>query len=153
MATWTPDPTWDFMSYRSTYIPANSYFLIANTSMTFTLFDSTVAADAWDEAVRRRAMEIDGTLDAWAQFQALDWNMYRATEPDPIDKPSSVFEHLRWLEAAGLDGVANQTLRCRNALGRGIDAQYVSVRSNGLSQPQGVQANAAADVQSARAGR
>lgn len=48
--TWTPDPTWDYMSYRSTSIPANSYFLIANTSMSFVLFNSTVTPDAWVES-------------------------------------------------------------------------------------------------------
>ena len=43
-----------------------------------------VAAQQWDEAVRARALALDG---------------------DPIDKPSSLAEQLAWLAEAGFAGV------------------------------------------------
>ena len=65
----------------------------------------TVAAKAWDAEVERRALEIDGHRGALERFQADQWNLYSDPEPDPIDKPSAVFEHLSWLAEAGLEAV------------------------------------------------
>jgi tRNA (cmo5U34)-methyltransferase len=61
-----------------------------------------VAADQWDDAVRTRALALDGHLAAFEQFQQLRWNYFRDPDGDPIDKPSSLFDQLRWLEGAGL---------------------------------------------------
>jgi len=60
-----------------------------------------VAADQWDDAVRKRAQELDGNLDAFQRFEEIAWNNYRLTEPDEIDKPSSLLDQLRWMEQVG----------------------------------------------------
>ena len=60
-----------------------------------------LAAKAWDAAVRRRALEIDGNLDALAYFEREQWNMYRYPDVDDIDKPSRLLDQLKWLEQAG----------------------------------------------------
>jgi tRNA (cmo5U34)-methyltransferase len=60
-----------------------------------------LAAKAWDAAVRRRALEIDGSLDALAYFEREQWNMYRYPDVDGIDKPSRLLDQLKWLEQAG----------------------------------------------------
>ncbi len=60
-----------------------------------------VAAEAWDESVRRRAQELDGDLRAFEQFRALKWNTFKDVDGDPADKPSTLTDQLRWLEAAG----------------------------------------------------
>ena len=60
-----------------------------------------LAAKAWDAAVRRRALEIDGNLDAVTYFEREQWNMYRYPEVDGIDKPSRLLDQLKWLEQAG----------------------------------------------------
>ena len=68
---------------------------------------TAVAAQAWDEAVRRRSQRIDGNDAAFSQFQKLKWNMYHYPE-DPekaIDKPSSLLDQLKWLEQAGFTAV------------------------------------------------
>ena len=49
-----------------------------------------VAAQQWDEAVRARALALDGDLRAFAAFQRLGWNYFRDPDGDPIDKPSSL---------------------------------------------------------------
>ena len=63
-----------------------------------------VAARQWDEAVRARALALDGDLRAFAEFQRLDWNYYRDPGANAIDKPSSLAEQLTWLAEAGLTG-------------------------------------------------
>jgi hypothetical protein len=64
-----------------------------------------VAAQQWDEAVRARALALDGDLRAFAAFQRLGWNYFRDPDGNPIDKPSSLAEQLAWLGEAGFAGV------------------------------------------------
>jgi trans-aconitate methyltransferase len=59
-------------------------------------------ATAWDREVERQSLAMTGSLNAYQQFLDDQWNWYRY--PDPFDKPSSVPEHLRWLEEAGFEG-------------------------------------------------
>jgi tRNA (cmo5U34)-methyltransferase len=63
--------------------------------------EKNLAADEWDEAVRRRSYELDGNLEAFEFFQREGWNMYRDPYPDDIDRPSPLFTQLKWLEEAG----------------------------------------------------
>ena len=35
------------------------------------------------------------------RFQAQNWNYYSDPETDPNDKPSPLYDMLKWLEAAG----------------------------------------------------
>lgn len=61
------------------------------------------AADAWDADVKRRAVDLDGDEAAYEYFHREGWNMFRYS--DPIDKPSTIVEQLRWLEEAGYEEV------------------------------------------------
>ncbi len=60
-----------------------------------------IAARGWDDAVKVRALELDGDLAAFERFREENWNYYADPEPDPVDQPSSLFDQLKWLEAAG----------------------------------------------------
>lgn len=66
-----------------------------------------VAAQGWDTAVRRRSLELDGDLRGLELFERERWNMYRYPEqgPDPVDKPSRLFDQLTWLTQAGFADV------------------------------------------------
>ncbi len=75
-----------------------------------------LAANAWDEAVRERARELDGNLDGFAVFERERWNMYRYSDPDDIDKPSRLFDQLKWLEQAGFADVDVYWLRAGHAI-------------------------------------
>lgn len=69
---------------------------------------TAVAARAWDEAVRQRALRFDNHTQAFKQFQQEQWNMYRYPEPDPekgMDKPSTLLDQLKWMEQAGFTAV------------------------------------------------
>ncbi len=81
-----------------------------------------IAADAWDEAVKARALELDGNLEAFARFQAEDWNFYSAPEPDPVDQPSPLFDKLKWLEQAGFTAIDVHYLKAGHAILSGMRA-------------------------------
>ncbi|HZU11289.1 MAG TPA: class I SAM-dependent methyltransferase [Chloroflexota bacterium] len=60
-------------------------------------------AERYDGMVRRRSLAVNGNLEAYRRFLDDEWNWFRY--PDPMDKPSTIPEHLRWLQEAGLTGV------------------------------------------------
>lgn len=64
-----------------------------------------LAARAWDESARQRSLDLTGKLDAYEQFVERHWNYYADPDPDPIDRPSPLFDQLKWLEQAGLTGI------------------------------------------------
>lgn len=64
-----------------------------------------LAARQWDETVRQRSLHLSGDLSAYEEFHALGWNSFAATEPDPVDKISPLFDQLKWLEQAGFEGI------------------------------------------------
>ena len=75
-----------------------------------------IAAKAWDDAVRRRALELDGDLAAFETFQADGWNHFSAAEPDPVDMPSPLKSQLDWMEAAGLRDIDVHYLKAGHAI-------------------------------------
>lgn len=79
-----------------------------------------VAARAWDDAVRARALELDGNTAAFDFFARDGWNLYR--HPDPLDKPSRLFDQLQWLAAAGFTAVDVHWLKAGHALFSGQKA-------------------------------
>jgi ubiquinone/menaquinone biosynthesis C-methylase UbiE len=72
------------------------------------------AAAAWDAAVKQRAVMLDGDTAVYDQFQQSQWNIFHY--PDPMDKPSSLFDQLKWLEAAGFAEVDVYWLQAGHAL-------------------------------------
>ncbi len=78
---------------------------------------NAVAAEGWDEAVRGRALHLDGSLAAYERFQQLGWNLYR--HPDPMDQPSRLFDQLRWMEAAGFRDVDVHWMKAGHAIWSG----------------------------------
>lgn len=76
-------------------------FVLADVIRPTTAVGHAIAAELWDEEVRRRALALDGTLEGVEAFSRADWNHFRHAEPDPIDKPSTLVEQLEWLRWAG----------------------------------------------------
>ncbi|MCA9963264.1 MAG: class I SAM-dependent methyltransferase [Anaerolineales bacterium] len=93
-------------------------FLLADVVQPVSEAGTAVAADMWDEATRQRALQLDGTLDGFAYFQDEQWNMYRYPElpESSIDKPSSIFDQLKWLEKAGFGQVDLFWMKAGHAL-------------------------------------
>jgi tRNA (cmo5U34)-methyltransferase len=80
------------------------------------------AAAAWDEAVRRRSLELAGDLRPLEVFRAERWNYYADPQPDPCDQPSPLADQLRWLEDAGFTSVDVVWMKAGHAVFGGIKA-------------------------------
>ena len=91
-----------FRDMASLLMPGGS-FVIADLTEPMDESGKKLAAKAWDEAVRQRSLDLDGDLKGYDNFCELGWNHYAQSEPDPdsIDKPSSLFDQLKWLDEAG----------------------------------------------------
>ena len=89
-------------------------FIIADLIQPTTDLATAVAAQAWNEDVKTRSLTLDGNLDAYEEFARTKWNLF--TYPDPMDKPSGIFEQLQWLEAAGFTAVDVYWLQTGHAI-------------------------------------
>jgi tRNA (cmo5U34)-methyltransferase len=90
--------------------------VIADLVQPATPAGQALAAKAWDEAVRRRALEIAGGLAPYEVFREERWNFYADPDPDPIDQPSPLIDQLHWLAEAGLTGVEVHWLKAGHAI-------------------------------------
>lgn len=95
-------------------LSAGGALLIADLILPANEAGARVAARMWDEDVRRRALELDGNTDAFDYFRREKWNYYEF--PDAFDKPSPLFEHLKWLEQAGFTEVDAYWLKAGHAI-------------------------------------
>ena len=59
-------------------------------------------ADSLDEDVKTQSRALVGSDELFERFNAEKWDYYRY--PDPIDQPSTLFDQLTWLRAAGFSG-------------------------------------------------
>jgi tRNA (cmo5U34)-methyltransferase len=102
--------------YRNlfTMLATGGALIIADVIQPASELGSQLAANAWDAAVHRRALELDGNPAVYARFQAERWNLYRY--PDEIDKPSPLIDQLKWLEAAGFEHVDVYWLKAGHAI-------------------------------------
>lgn len=72
-------------------------------------------ARAWDEEVARQSLELAGDRSVEERFRADKWNLFHYPDPE-VDKPSTLPEHLRWLDEAGFDGVDAFWVRAGHAV-------------------------------------
>ena len=80
-------------------------FVLADVIRPAAAVGHAIAAELWDEEVRRRSLALDGTLEGLDAFRRADWNHFRHAELNPIDKPSTLVEQLDWLRSAGFSDV------------------------------------------------
>ena len=95
-----------FKDMASILAPGGS-FIIADLIEPMNQFGRKFAAKAWDETVRQRSLHLDGDLRGHEQFRQLGWNHFAepGPEPDSIDKPSPLFDQLKWLDQAGFTDI------------------------------------------------
>ncbi|MBE7552001.1 MAG: methyltransferase [Anaerolineales bacterium] len=77
-------------------------------------------AATWDRSAEAQALAKTGSRQLFEQFVKTEWNHYRF--PDPFDKPSSLFEQLTWLKAAGFAVVDCFWLQAGHAIYGGYKA-------------------------------
>ena len=104
-----------FKDIVSLLTPGGS-FIIADLIQPVTQLGKSFAAEAWDEAVRQNSFELDGNLRAYDYFREIQWNLYFDPEPNPIDKPSPLFDQLRWLDEAGFTDIDVYWMKAGHAI-------------------------------------
>jgi hypothetical protein len=62
-------------------------FVIADVAEPAHPLDWKLAADAWDEAVREQALELEGSTKGFAFFERERRNTYRYFDPEDVHKP------------------------------------------------------------------
>lgn len=77
-------------------------------------------AATWDQSVKAQAVAQTGSQRLYKQFVKAQWNLYRF--PDPMDKPSPLFDQLTWLKAAGFAMVDCFWLQAGHAIYGGYKA-------------------------------
>jgi tRNA (cmo5U34)-methyltransferase len=88
-----------------TIIAVGGAFIIADMVEPATKEGRDIAADAWDEVVRKRSVELDSSTAGLDFFQKEGWNTYRYLDPDDIDHPSPLLDQLMWLKQAGFANI------------------------------------------------
>jgi tRNA (cmo5U34)-methyltransferase len=105
--------------FRDVYgmLEPGGVFIIADLMRPATPLGWQAAATEWDAAVRERGQQLDGDpARALALFEAEKWNMYRHFDPTDIDQPSTLFNQLQWLVAAGFSAVDVFWMRAGHAI-------------------------------------
>jgi len=77
---------------------------------------TALAAAGWDAEVRRRSLELGGGLAAFERFCDTGWNLFDDPAADPADKPSPLYDQLRWLDEAGLEAVDVYWMKAGHAI-------------------------------------
>ncbi len=94
-------------------------FVVADLMAPARAASQTISAEMWDDCARGAA-EAKGDPAAFDAFQAQNWNYYADPNPDPIDKPSTLTEQLRWLAEAGFTGIDVHWLKAGHAIFSGV---------------------------------
>ncbi len=71
-------------------------------------------ARQWEAEVKRQSLAFTGSLDVYRQFVDEHYNWY--DYPDPMDMPSTLPEHLAWLDQAGFVGTDVFWMRAGHAV-------------------------------------
>jgi len=108
-----------FRDLAAALVPGGA-LVIADLVLPATPASHALAARAWDEAVRRRSLELAGSLRPYEIFRDERWNLWADPAPDPIDQPSPLFDQLRWLAEAGFAGVDVHWMKAGHAVYGGV---------------------------------
>lgn len=80
-------------------------FVLADVIRPTTPVGHEIAARLWEEEVERRSLRLFGDRSGLEAFRKAEWNHFRHADPDPMDKPSTLTEHIDWLRRAGFTDV------------------------------------------------
>jgi tRNA (cmo5U34)-methyltransferase len=107
-----------------TMLAPEGIFVVADMIEPASAVGRVLAANAWDDVVRQRCLELVGSTDGLAFFQREGWNIYRSLDPDDIDHPSGLYEQLNWLESAGFTHIDVHFMQAGHALFSGWKKVY-----------------------------
>lgn len=97
-----------------TMLTNKGVLIIADLIQPTSHLGNMLAAEAWRASVRQQSLQFDGNTTMYDRFQQSEWNIF--SDPDPMDKPSPIFDQLRWLEQAGFSVVDVYWLKAGHAI-------------------------------------
>jgi tRNA (cmo5U34)-methyltransferase len=96
-------------------LEAGGVFLISDLIRPTGAQGMAYAAQAYDDVVRRRSLELKGDTSAFDFFTREEWNYFRYPD-DPLDTPSSLINQLDWLRQVGFSAVDVYWMRAGHVL-------------------------------------
>ena len=75
-----------------------------------------LAAEDYDAVVKEQSLKIDGNFKALDFFRKQGWNIFQYLDPEDIDKPSPLWDQMKWLEEAGFQDLDVFWLRAGHAI-------------------------------------
>ena len=91
-------------------------FIIADVIDPVHPISKRLAADEYDAVVMEQSQKIDGNLNAFKFFKNEGWNFFHYLDPEDIDKPSPLWDQMKWLEKAGFRDLDIFWLRAGHAI-------------------------------------
>ena len=98
------------------FLSPGGVFIISDLVLPANNLGSFSAARQWDEAVRQQALKFGGDLKAFEKFKELQWNLFSDPNPDPSDKPSQLFDQLKWLNDLGFKEIDIYWMKAGHAI-------------------------------------
>lgn len=102
-------------------LAAGGALLIADLVAPRSEWERRALARQWDAETRRQSLAMTGSLQTYQRFVDDHWNLY--DYPDPMDMPSTLPDHLRWLADAGFVGANIFWQRAGHAVYGGYKAE------------------------------
>ncbi|MCB0194023.1 MAG: class I SAM-dependent methyltransferase [Anaerolineae bacterium] len=112
----------------SGHLTKRGVFLIADLVAPQSPEATELFAATWDNATQDRAERIAHDPELFETFRQEQWNYYRY--PDPMDKPSSLFEQLLWLKETGFTTVDCFWMQAGHAIYGGYKKVYPTTPAN-----------------------
>jgi len=98
----------DLFKYVYNLLPHSGLFAVVDIVLPSCAKAAKIAADDWDIAAYKQSIDLTGSLDAYKIFQDDKWNIYHYLDNKEYmayDKPSSLYNQLKWLDNAGFSKV------------------------------------------------
>ena len=98
----------DLFKWVNKLLSKEGVFVVVDVALPVCQEAVFIAAEDWDISAYKQSVDLTGSLDAYKRFQDDKWNIYHYIndkEYMAYDKPSSVFNQLKWLNEAGFSKV------------------------------------------------
>lgn len=99
-------------------------------------------AGLYDDVARARSHALVGSDAYYQDFLDQEWNFFRYPDEDDWDKPSKLYDQLRWIEAAGYDVADCFWMQAGHAIYGGYSG--AATVENGLTWPRALEIATAA---------
>ena len=98
----------DLFKFIYSILPSNGLFVMVDVILPLCQEAARIAAEDWDIAAYKQSLDFTGSFSVYNIFHEEKWNIYHYLDDKEYmayDKPSTVYNHLKWLDEAGFSKV------------------------------------------------